>query len=451
VYALLESLTFMDFRQLSLPYALVDNLTLLNFHQLRPIQEQSLPIIFKNHDVVVQAPTASGKTLIFAIAALLKINMTINEPQVVIIAPTRELVFQIAKEIDAVGKYLLDLKVTSLVGGEPIEGQVLALERKRHIIVATVGRLMDHLGRGTIDIKDIDLLVLDEADKMLEMGFREDILKIAQKSSIKRQTLLFSATFPNKLMHLVQTITHDTVFIQNLSTSHQREEKAYQSSNKDYTLMQLLSHYQRSSTIVFVNTKLEVQRIYSVLSKRGFAVEAFYGDLTQDTREEIMIRFKNGSIAILVATDIVSRGIDIEGIELIINYDIADKKEIHIHRAGRSGRDGSKALVVTLFKASERNKLLDIVGDVAIDRSIDRDITPYQSSKKTLLVYGGKKDKVRKGDIVGALCQTLEIEGALIGDITLQDSRSFVAMDRCVTISTDRLKIKKRNFKIKVY
>jgi len=438
----------MKFTQLSLPNTMVENLNQLGFTELRSIQELSLPTILDHHDTVIKAPTASGKTLIFAIAALLSVDTYNPLPQALILVPTRELAMQVAHEIRSIGKYHANLKVTTLVGGEPLEAQSEALRSKTHIIVATVGRFQDHLGRLNIELESIKVLVLDEADKMLEMGFREDIINIAQKLPPSRQNLLCSATLPEKLNHLIEQISTKPVLIESELSHQSIRSLAYSTQNKEQTLMQLLSHFQATSTLIFANTKLEVERLCSALQRQHFEAQAFHGDLVQKRREELIAGFKNGSIVILVATDIVSRGIDIDGIELVINYDIADKAQIHTHRMGRGGRDGSQSTVITLYAPYEKNKLLDIVGDVEEANPIETPITPYGSAKKSWIIHGGKRDKLRKGDIVGALCQSIGVEGNQIGAIEIQEDRTFVALAKEIVIQEAKIKIKKRNFKL---
>jgi len=438
----------MKFNQLPLPTNMVEHLNNLGFSTPKAIQSQALPKILDKHDVVVKAPTASGKTLIFAIATILEIDTAKNTPQVLVLAPTRELTLQIAHEIRAVGKYIDNLKVTTLIGGEPLSTQVASLEKKTHIVVATVGRLIDHLSRNSVDLRGIKMLVLDEADKMLEMGFRDDIAKISRNISATRQTLLFSATYNDTLKELIAKVTRNSQSVEIAQSNQKLKELAYKSENKDQALLNILSHYQPSSTIVFANTKVEVDRLDAMLHRRGFDCLAFHGGFNQYERDEIFIRFKNGSIPIIVATDIVSRGIDIEGVECIINYDIADKAPTYTHRIGRSGRDGSEALAISIYKPNERFKLHDVVGKLEEERFIDVPLTPIVSKKQTLLISGGKKDKLRKGDIVGGLCQGLGIDGSSIGDIALLESKSFVAIDRSIKIKPIKIKIKKRNFKL---
>lgn len=438
----------MTFTQLNLPTQTVEHLKTLGFSTPKPIQIEAIPKVLSSDDVVVKAPTASGKTLIFAIASILKIDISLNAPQILLLAPTRELSLQISNEIRAVGKYIDNLKVTTLIGGEPLANQVVALQKKSHIVVATVGRLMDHLSRDTIDLSSIKMLVLDEADKMLDMGFRDDILKIGKAIRGKRQTLLFSATYSDKLQNLIESVTSHAINVEIAQSTQQLKEIAYEVHNKDHTMLSVLSHYQPSSTIIFANTKVEVDRLHQVLSRRGFEALAFHGDFNQKERDEIFIQFKNGSVPIIVATDIVSRGIDIEGVACIINYNIADKREVYTHRIGRSGRDGKEALAISLFTPNERFKLRDIVGKIEEDRLLEVTNTPIVASNQTVVILGGKRDKLRKGDIVGAICREFDIDDNLIGDITLNENRSYVAIDRSIKIRLNKIKIKKRNFKL---
>ncbi|MBN2824442.1 MAG: DEAD/DEAH box helicase [Campylobacterales bacterium] len=438
----------MRFDQLPLPVELVSNLTKLGFHTLKPIQQKALPIILNHQDSVVQAPTASGKTLVFAIASLLKLTQSNNQAQILILAPTRELVAQIAHEIQLVGRYIQNLNITTLIGGESLNAQVQSMQNKTDIIVATVGRLIDHISRGSIAFEGIKMVVIDEADKMLEMGFRDEIVKIASLLPPSRQTLLFSATFAEKLNRLIEQITNERSFIKLDTTEQNIRSIAYQSRDKDQTLLEILSHFQSQSTIIFANTKVEVDRLYLLLSELRFSVLPFHGDFDQSRRDEIFIAFKNGSIAIIVATDIVSRGIDIEGVDAVIHYDIADKPQIHTHRVGRGGRDGSKALSISIYEPHEIKKLEDIAGELEQGNALDTPIVPVTSSMQTIIIEGGKRDKLRKGDIVGALCQEFEIDGVMIGDIELRERRSYIAINKSAAIKIGKIIIKKRNFRL---
>ncbi|MBN2826167.1 MAG: DEAD/DEAH box helicase [Campylobacterales bacterium] len=438
----------MTFHQLSLPNELVANLTQIGFNKLKPIQEKALPKVLQNQDCVIQAPTASGKTLVFAIASLMKLTHANGKPQILILAPTRELVEQIANEIRLVGRYIHNLNITTLVGGKPLNAQVQSLQNKTDIVVATVGRLIDHISRNTIAFDSIKMVVLDEADKMLEMGFRDEIGKITSLLPSKKQTLLFSATFPNNLNALIEEITHDKLIIKLDKNEQNIQSLAYECHDKDKMLLEILSHYQAKSTIIFANTKVEVDRLYHLLNQLHFSVLPFHGDFDQSRRDEIFIAFKNGSIAIIVATDIVSRGIDIEGVDTVIHYDIADKPQIHTHRVGRGGRKGEPTLSINLFRPNEIHKLHDTAGQVEQGIALDTPITPIQTSWKSIILDGGKRDKLRKGDILGALCQELTIDGKKIGEIEIRENRSYAAIDKNIAIKISKIKIKKRNFRL---
>ena len=433
----------MTFNQLSLPHELIENLEKLGFIDVKPIQQKALPVVLTQQDCVVQAPTASGKTLVFAIASLLNLTQTHNKPQILILAPTRELVVQIAHEIRLVGRYIHNLNVTTLVGGEPLALQLQSLQNKTDIVVATVGRLMDHISRDSVDLKKISMLIVDEGDKMLEMGFRDEIVKIASILPKTKQTLLFSATFATKLDALIENITTNRAFIKLDENLQNIRSLAYKTQNKDQTLLEVLSHYQARSTIVFANTKAQVDRLYDMLLEYGFSVLAFHGDFEQSRRDEMFIAFKNGSVCILIATDIVSRGIDIEGVEMVIHYDIADKPQIHTHRMGRGGRNGSQSLSIALYQPHETIGTLPEQGSC-----LNVPIVPTYATMQTIIIDGGKSDKLRKGDIVGAFCGELGLDNTMIGEIELRQKRTYVAIHRTVRLKQVKIKIKKRIFRL---
>ncbi len=438
----------MTFKELSLLSELIENLEKLGFIEAKPIQQKALPIVLTQQDSVIQAPTASGKTLVFAIASLLRLTQTHNQPQILILAPTRELVIQIAHEIRLVGRYIHNLNVTTLIGGEPLSVQRSSLQNKTDIIVATVGRLMDHIARESVDLAKVSMLIVDEGDKMLEMGFRDEIVKIASILPKTKQTLLFSATFSSKLDALIERITTNRASIKLDENLQNIRSLAYKTHNKDQTLLEVLSHYQAHSTIIFANTKIEVNRLYDMLLEYGFSVLAFHGDFDQSARDEIFIAFKNGSISVLVATDIVSRGIDIEGVEMVVHYDIADKPQIHTHRVGRGGRNGGQSLSISLYTPHEVRKLEEIVGVIEEGNLLNTPIVPTYATMQTIIIDGGKSDKLRKGDIVGAFCGELGLDNTMIGEIELRQKRTYAAIHRTLKLKQVKIKIKKRIFRL---
>jgi len=439
----------MKFQDMNLPQNMVDNLSSLGYIDAKDIQIETIPNILDTDDIVAKAKTGSGKTLAFLIPSILKIDVNNKDIQVLILAPTRELVSQIATESRKIARYIPNLKVTTIVGGESLNAQVKSLENNSHIVVATVGRIIDHLSRETIDLSKLRVVVLDEADRMLDMGFRDEVEKIIRNSSRVRQTLLFSATINDKIDKLISKIsTHPVKINLDDSTKKQLEEIAYITKDKDQTLLEILSQREPKSTIIFCNTKLEVDRINNLLSNRRFSCDAFHGDFTQPQRDEIFLRFANHTMPILVATDIASRGLDVEKVELIINYDIPDKRETYIHRVGRSARVDSNGVAITIYKSNEKFKLDDVVGGVKLKRLEENiRIKPVKATMNTIVINGGKRDKIRKGDILGVFCKDLEISPNDIGNIIINDRKSFIAISARVDIKRDRIKIKKRNFK----
>ena len=439
----------MKFQDMNLPQDMVDNLDSLGYIDAKDIQIETIPYALEGDDIVAKAKTGSGKTLAFLIPSLLKIDLNNKDIQVLILAPTRELVAQIATETRKIARYIPNLKVTTIVGGESLNGQVTSLENGSHIVVATVGRIIDHLSRETIDLSRLRVVILDEADRMLDMGFRDEVEKIIRNSSRVRQTLLFSATINDKINTLISKVSTNPERINlNDTTKNQLEEIAYITKDKDQILLEILSQREPKSTIIFCNTKLEVDRINDLLNNRRFSCDAFHGDFTQPQRDEIFLRFANHTMPILIATDIASRGLDVEKVELIINYDIPDKRETYIHRVGRSARVDSMGVAVTIYKSNEKFKLDEVVGKVKLKRLEENiRIKPIKATMNTLVINGGKRDKIRKGDLLGVLCKDLEISPNDIGKIAINDRKSFIAISARIDIKRERIKIKKRNFK----
>ncbi|SHO81261.1 Cold-shock DEAD-box protein A [hydrothermal vent metagenome] len=439
----------MKFQDMNLPQDMVDNLNSLGYIDAKDIQIETIPYALEGDDIVAKAKTGSGKTLAFLIPSMLKIDVNNKDIQILILAPTRELVSQIATETRKVARYIPNLKVTTIVGGESLTAQVTSLSKGSHIVVSTVGRIIDHLSRETIDLSKLRVVILDEADRMLDMGFRDEVEKIIRNSSRVRQTLLFSATINEKIDTLISKISTNPERINlNDTTKNQLEEIAYISKDKEQTLLEILSQREPKSTIIFCNTKIEVDRLNKLLRDRRFSCDAFHGDFTQPQRDEIFLRFANHTMPILIATDIASRGLDVEKVELIINYDIPDKRETYIHRVGRSARVDSRGVAVTIYKSNEKFKLDDIVGKVKLKRLEENiRIKPIKATMNTVVINGGKRDKIRKGDLLGVLCKDLEISPDDIGKIIINERKSFIAISARVDIKRERIKIKKRNFK----
>ena len=426
-----------SFKDLSLPSEVLANLTTLGYTSPTPIQEQAIPLIHQGKDVIAQAKTGSGKTLAFALPLILKLDENEHFPQALIIAPTRELSEQIAGECRKLAQYKKDVKIITLYGGTSLTRQVASLEKGADIIVGTPGRLLDHFSRETIHLGQIKTLILDEADRMLDMGFAEDILKLVSNLPKQRQSLLFSATYPENIDKLTKVILKNPIEIELKSKEKavNIEQFVYSVENKEKALITTLQHYQPSLAIVFCNTKVKTVEVSKILEEKGFDVATLNGDLEQYERQEMLLQFANGSLPILVATDLAARGLDIEAIDLIINYDTPMKTEDYTHRIGRTGRADKSGLAVSLCDEYGLRKLSEIKPELK-DTSIE-ELRPnknfyLQGEVSTICIDGGKKKKVRAGDILGTLCKDIGIENKYIGKINVYATHSYVAIDKSV-------------------
>ena len=445
------------FKELNIPKELIDNLSTLGFKQMTPIQQASIPYILEGRDIIVKAKTGSGKTIAFALPLVVKIKPKQKFPQILIIVPTRELCEQIAGEIKNIARYKSDVKIISLYGGTSLTNQVASLEKGVDIIIGTVGRLLDHFSRETIKLTNIDTLILDEADRMLDMGFSDDILKIVSNLPKKRQNLLFSATYPNNISKLTSIIQNNPIKIELEKTEEKLniEERAFKVKNRDRAVIKVLQSFKPNLTLIFCETKIKTDEVADMLYKKGFDVATLNGNLEQYERQEMLVQFANGSLPILVATNLASRGLDIDNIDIVINYDIPFKVEDYTHRVGRTGRANSKGLAISLCSDSDIQKLKEMEISLKIEDidtlKIDKDFY-LQGRFNTLRIDGGKKKKLRAGDILGTLCKDIGINSQDIGKINIYNRDSFVAIDKSVTKKAfnglKNGKIKNRKFRV---
>ncbi|MFT7661735.1 MAG: ATP-independent RNA helicase DbpA [Gammaproteobacteria bacterium] len=432
------------FSSLNLDPDLLQSLASLKYDVMTPIQAQSLPAIIEGKDVIGQGKTGSGKTAAFGLGILQKLDVKKFRIQTLVLCPTRELADQVAKEIRRLARARHNVKVLTLCGGTPFGPQIGSLEHGAHIIVGTPGRVEEHVRKRTLDLANVDMLVLDEADRMLEMGFQDALDAIIEEVPAGRQTLLFSATFPKEINKIAQRITQSPVSVKVESTHDNAviQQHFYKVSSPADRLMAvrlLLLEHRPESTVIFCNTKRETQEVADELDAFGFSVMAIHGDLEQRDRDQTLVRFSNKSACVLVATDVAARGLDIDSLDVVINYEIARDSEIHTHRVGRTGRAGSKGLAFTLFRAQEDYKLAqlkevlgyEINGEALPHKSV-LDTEPLMASMSTLLIDGGKKQKIRAGDILGALTGENGIQGKEVGKINLFDTRAYVAVSTAV-------------------
>jgi len=408
---------------------------------MTPIQAQSLPAILDGKDVQAQAKTGSGKTAAFAIGLLHKLDAKTYQTQALVLCPTRELADQVSKEIRRLARPIANTKILTLCGGTPIRSQYDSLEHQPHIVVGTPGRVLKHLQKGTLKLQHLNSLVLDEGDRMLDMGFYDDIIAILHYTPTEKQTLLFSATLPDAVKKISSKIQKTPVDIKVESQHDQQIIKQIfyeiKSEQRLSTLIALLQHYQPQSSVVFCNLKQECQDIADHLSSQGFHTLALHGDLDQRDRDQVLVQFANKSCSVLIATDVAARGLDIKDLDAVINYELSPDPDIHTHRIGRTGRAGNAGIALSLFAAREAGRVVAIEQQqnsraviqkpASLKTSEHFTLTPAMT---TLCISGGRKDKMRPGDILGALTANTPLEGKNIGKIDIFDKVSFVAIER---------------------
>jgi ATP-independent RNA helicase DbpA len=440
------------------------NIESLGFKGMTPIQAQSLPAILEGKDLLAQAKTGSGKTAAFSIGLLHKLETKSYRTQALILCPTRELADQVSKETRLLARAIPNTKLTTLCGGKPMGPQLTSLEHHPHIVVGTPGRILNHLERGTLKLDGLQTLVLDEADRMLDMGFYEDIMRIIDYTPSHRQTLLFSATYPNAIREISDAIQNHPadVRIEALHDDKKIKQVFYEieKGERTKTLVALLQHYRPESTLVFCNRKQQCQELADDLWQQGFHALALHGDLDQKDRDQVLIQFANKSTSILIATDVAARGLDIKDLEAVINFELSPDPEVHIHRIGRTGRAGSEGLALSLFMASEAPKVnaLEDYQDnpVRIEKTSTlktRENFRLSPPMVTLCINGGRKDKVRAGDILGALTANKQLPGKQIGKIDIADHLAYVAVERPIAKQALKIlsegKIKGRKFRVR--
>lgn len=429
----------LKFSHLPVKLDILTNLAYLGYEHMTPIQAASLPNIIDNKDVIGQAKTGSGKTAAFAIGLLSKLDVTRTDVQALVLCPTRELGEQVSKEIRKIARLIPNLNVKTLCGGSPFKAQAASLGHTVHCVVGTPGRVLDHLRRNTLNLDYLETLVLDEADRMLEMGFQDDMTDIIGQTPESRQTLLFSATYPEHIERLSKSIQKNAVFVKADTdpASLEIEQRFFEKGVSEFEIISsLVAHYRPQSTLVFCNTKQKCQEVAQELQDKGYHALPLHGDLDQRQRDEALVLFSNKSLSLLVATDVAARGLDIKDLGAVINVDLADP-ETHIHRIGRTGRAGSRGLALSLFSPSDHRRLNSIEeyqNQKIIVESLERlncaDRTPLVPTMATLRIGCGKKNKLRAGDILGALTARNALLGSEVGKIDLCDTHSFVAVSR---------------------
>lgn len=453
-----------SFAELPLNPLLVDNLTSIEHIRPTPVQAAALPLVLAGRDVIVQAETGSGKTAAFALGLLQALDVAAVRLQGLVLCPTRELADQVAREIRRLARPFPNVKVLTLCGGVPLRPHLASLAHEPHLVVGTPGRILELIEQQALPLKSLKTLVLDEADRMLDMGFQEDIDKILQAAPKQRQTLLFSATWPDDVRQLAgrflrnpETITVDATAT--VSDIKQTFFEVSDNSRKPAAVVDILLARQPESVVIFCNTRADVRALTEHLDRAGFSVLALHGELDQRDRDEMLLRFANRSCSILVATDVAARGLDIKDLPMVLNADLASDADIHIHRIGRTGRAGAQGQALTLFTGRELHRLSAIEErlGITLDRQplprVEARARPWLSPFVTLVVDAGKTEKVRPGDLLGALTGTAGLPGDAVGKIDVFPTRSYVAVARAKADEAFRRlkdgKIKGRSFRVR--
>ncbi|MBK3759974.1 ATP-dependent RNA helicase DbpA [Stutzerimonas frequens] len=457
-------MTSTAFSSLPLSAAMLANLEALGYTAMTPIQAQSLPIMLKRRDLIAQAKTGSGKTAAFGIALLDPINPRYFGCQALVLCPTRELADQVAKELRRLARAADNIKILTLCGGVSIGPQIASLEHGAHVIVGTPGRVQEHLKKGTLKLDGLNTLVLDEADRMLDMGFYDAIAEIIGQTPARRQTLLFSATYPAGIKQLSATFMRDPqqVRVEALHDDTQIEQRFYEidPQQRMTAVVRVLSAFRPQSCVAFCFTKQQCQELVEQLTSKGISAAALNGDLEQRDRDQVLAMFANRSLSVLVATDVAARGLDVEALDLVINVELARDPEIHVHRIGRTGRAGKQGLAVSLVAPAEAHRAQAIenlqqapLNWQPLDALESQSGEPLQPPMVTLCIAAGRKDKLRPGDILGALTGDAGIPGSQVGKIAIFDFQAFVAVERTVARQAlKRLndgKIKGRSLKVR--
>jgi ATP-independent RNA helicase DbpA len=443
---------------------MLKNLASLGYTAMTPIQAHCLPLILAGKDVIARAKTGSGKTAAFGIGLLSNMELSSSAVQALVLCPTRELADQVGKELRRLARFTDNFKVLTLCGGVPFAPQLGSLGHGAHVVVGTPGRLLDHLRRGSLDLTGLKALVLDEADRMLDMGFQEEIGALIAAAPKKRQTLLFSATYPDAIADMSRAIQHEPVevSVDEIHAEGAIEQVLYEVDKEERTaaVARLLGHFRPESTLVFCNTRIECQELAAALVRLGFTALAIHGDLEQRERDQVLVRFANRSASVLVATDVAARGLDIKELSAVINYELPRDPEIHIHRIGRTGRAGEQGLALSLVTAQESRRVqaIETILGTNITRGKLESLTaatdrPPAPTMVTLCIDGGRKNKLRPGDILGALTGEGGIAGSEVGRIDAFDLHTYVAIMRSSSDQAlsclSRNKIKGRFFKVR--
>ena len=455
--------TPITFADLALAPTLQAGLEALGYATLTPIQAQALPAILAGRDVIAQAPTGSGKTAAFGLGLLQGIDAGATRTQALVLCPTRELADQVGKQLRKLATGIANLKLSVLCGGIPLAPQLASLAHAPHVVVGTPGRVLELVQLAALDLRDVRVLVLDEADRMLDMGFDEPIRALVKRTPKDRQALLFSATFPDAIRLLATAMLRDPLEASVDGDAHAPRIEAHffeaDPARRAPQLAALLLQFRPDSAVVFCNTRRDADDVAGSLAHYGFSALALHGDLEQRDREEVLVRFANRSCNVLVASDVAARGLDIEDIGAVVNFELPTDADTYLHRIGRTGRAGRDGLALSLVAPGERNRAALIEqrqgAPIRYARIDPLDGNPRgapQAAMATLRIDAGRTDKLRPGDIVGALTGDAGLAKEAIGKIDVFATRSYVAIARNKAgHALERLragKIKGRRFRI---
>ncbi len=427
------------FTSLDLHPALLRNLTDLGYTEMTLVQAETLPHLIGGSDVLARAKTGSGKTAAFGLGLLNKLDAATFRSQALVLCPTRELADQVSKEIRRLARGIPNIKILTLCGGVPLGPQIASLQHSPHIIVGTPGRVLKHLRNETVMLGDLKTLVFDEADRMLDMGFADELNAILEFVPKDRQTLLFSATYPESIAAVSKRVQRNPVIVD--VTDDEQPAHIVQSwcsvtrENRNAELVRAMRAWGGELNLVFCNTKADCAEVADYLVSQNIAAVALHGDLDQSERTEVLVRFANRSASVLIATDVAARGLDVKDLDAVFNYELPKQAEIYIHRIGRTGRAGKQGVAVSLVEEREEWRWQDIekllpdafpkkCGIPDASRSADT-LTPAMT---TIQINGGRKNKLRPGDLLGALTADGGVPGDSVGSIDLFDTRSYVAV-----------------------
>ncbi len=428
-----------QFDSLALKPALLKNIADIGYAEMTLVQAETLPHLIGGKDVLARAKTGSGKTAAFGLGLLNKLDATLFRTQALVLCPTRELADQVAKEVRRLARGIANVKILTLCGGSPLGPQLASLQHSPHIIVGTPGRVLKHLRKETVTLAEVDTFVLDEADRMLDMGFADELDAILEFVPAERQTLLFSATYPESVSTISRRIQRDPVTVDvtddELPAQISQTWCSVTRENRNEELLRALRAWGGALNLVFCNTKIDCAEVASYLRSQGVVALALHGDLDQRERNEVLVRFANRSATVLIATDVAARGLDVDDLDAVFNYELPKQAETYVHRIGRTGRAGKQGVAVSLVEQREEWRWQDIeaqMPDAFLKQcgipDAKRSADNLQPTMTTIHINGGRKNKLRPGDLLGSLTADGGVPGSSVGSIDLFDIVGYVAV-----------------------